>query len=49
MALSPSDKLGPYEIVAPIGKGSMGARYAPPRARKSDEFGLAGPNNRNGG
>jgi serine/threonine protein kinase len=24
MALSPGDKLGPYEIVAPIGKGGMG-------------------------
>src|SRR6266478_6126115 len=24
MALSPGDKLGPYEIIAPIGKGGMG-------------------------
>ena len=24
MPLSPGDKLGPYEIVAPIGKGGMG-------------------------
>ena len=27
MALSPSDKLGPYEILAPIGKGGMGEVY----------------------
>jgi hypothetical protein len=39
------DKLGPCETVAPIGKGGMGARDAPPRARKSDDFGLADPNN----
>ena len=49
MALSPGEKLGPYEIVAPIGKDGMGARDAPPRARKSDDFGFADPNNRNGG
>jgi serine/threonine protein kinase len=24
MALQPGDKLGPYEIIAPIGKGGMG-------------------------
>ena len=24
MALQPGDKLGPYEILAPIGKGGMG-------------------------
>src|SRR5213078_1823894 len=27
MTLSVSDKLGPYEIVAPIGKGGMGEVY----------------------
>jgi eukaryotic-like serine/threonine-protein kinase len=27
MALSPSDKLGPYEILAPIGAGGMGQVY----------------------
>jgi eukaryotic-like serine/threonine-protein kinase len=27
MPLSPGDKLGPYEILAPIGKGGMGAVY----------------------
>jgi eukaryotic-like serine/threonine-protein kinase len=27
MALSPGDKLGPYEILAPIGAGGMGAVY----------------------
>ena len=27
MALSPGDKVGPYEIVAPIGKGGMGEAY----------------------
>jgi hypothetical protein len=29
---TPDDKLGPYEIVAPVGKGGMGARHTPPRA-----------------
>ena len=27
MALSPGDKLGPYEIVAPMGKGGRGEVY----------------------
>ena len=27
MALSAGDKLGPYEILAPIGKGGMGEVY----------------------
>src|ERR1700682_2026782 len=27
MALSPGDKLGPYEIIEPIGKGGMGEVY----------------------
>jgi len=27
MTLQPNDKLGPYEIVAPIGKGGMGEVY----------------------
>jgi hypothetical protein len=45
MALSPGDKLGPYEIAATIGKNGMGARDAPPYARKSDDFALADPNN----
>ena len=32
MALAAGDKLGPYEIIAPIGAGGMGAVY---RARDS--------------
>jgi len=27
MPLSPGDKLGPYEVLAPIGAGGMGAVY----------------------
>jgi putative ABC transport system permease protein len=37
---TPDDKLGPYEIVAPLGKGGMGARHTPPRAGRRDGFGL---------
>src|ERR1700680_4502574 len=33
MALSASDKLGPYEIIAPIGKGGMGQVYQAPDTR----------------
>jgi hypothetical protein len=44
---TPGDKLGPYEIVVPIGKGGMGARDTPPRTRKSDGFGFTDPNKGN--
>ena len=27
MALQPGDKLGPYEIISPIGQGGMGEVY----------------------
>ena len=27
MPLSPGDKLGPYEVLSPIGAGGMGAVY----------------------
>src|SRR5713101_6350355 len=45
MVLSPGDKLSLCETVTPIGEGGTGARDAPPRASKSDEFGLADLNN----
>jgi hypothetical protein len=45
MALSLGNKIGPYKIAATIGKNGMGARDAPPCARKSDDFALADPNN----
>src|SRR2546422_8997009 len=40
MALSPGVRLGPYEIVAPLGSGGMGEVYRPPDPRLKREVAI---------
>ncbi|SRR6266851_1434032 len=47
LARTPGDKLGPYEIVAPIRRDGMGAHDARREPGKSDNFGFTDPNNGN--
>jgi eukaryotic-like serine/threonine-protein kinase len=43
VSLSPGDKLGPYEILEPIGKGGMGEVYRARDTRLKREVAIKSP------